>query len=220
MTLEQPMNLIVNKIADESRRRRNSAVVWFLLGAIFQAGIIALIYKAQSFANANTAEKLKFFFVVSPFVAWLPIAVAVYYFRRSRKSAMRSDSLLYRALTGEPQMIAAIEREPDIVQPEPPAKLIEKPTDDRAGDVAGAIAEGVLEVVLSAAFGSSPGGNSDNDYSSTDTGSTASAPLPPRVFVRLTNGERHEISTPLNAAQTVAALRNHAPQAVVAETVR
>lgn len=220
MTLEQPMNLIVDKTADESRRRRNSAVVWFLLGAIFQAGIVALIYKAQSFVGANTTDKLKFFFVISPFVAWLPLAVAVYYFRRSRKSAMRSGNSLYRALTGEPQMIAAIEREPDIVPPEPPAKLLEKPIDDRAGDVAGAIAEGVLEVVLSAAFGSSSDGNSDNDYGSTATSSTASAPLPPRVFVCLTNGERHEISSPLDAAQTVTALRKHAPQAVVAEVAR
>lgn len=217
MTLEQPMVLIVDKIADESRRRRNSAIVWFTLGAIAQAGIVALIYKAQSFAYADTAEKLKFFFVVSPLVAWLPIAAAIYYLRGSRKSAMHSRNALCRALTSEPQLIAEIIREPEIAQPEAAAKQIEKPSDERGANVAGALAEGILEIALSAAFGSTADSDSNDYYDSTADDSTATAPHAPRVFVRLTNGETREIPTVPNAAAIVAALRRHAPHAVVVE---
>lgn len=221
MVNPQPINLIVEKLADESRRSRNSAAVWFLLGAAAQAGIVALFYTAQSFSGASAADKAKFFFVVSPFAAWLPIAASVYYFRRSRKLKMRGGNLLYRALCGEPQLIAQIEREPDAAQPEPIAKpTAAEVANERTGDFAGAIVEGILDTVLSAALNTdSRSTNVDYDTPS-DAGDVNSRALPPRVFVRLTNGERREIASPLAARETVAALHNYAPHAAVVEIAR
>lgn len=208
---------IIDRLADESYQRRNSAILCFLLGVIFQAGIVWLLFKAQSFASAGAGEKLGFFFCASFFVAWLPIAASVYYLHSSRKSAMRPENILYRALTGEPQLIARIEREPDVPQIEIVKPVAAPPSAERGANVAGAIVEGVLEVALSAAFGTSSDSNS-NDYYDTNNGeSLPNAPRIPRVFVSLTNGETREISSPLEVAQTIAALQKHAPQAVITE---
>lgn len=216
-----PINLIVAKLADESRRSRNSAVVWFLIGAVVQAGIVALFYTAQSFNGASAGEKIKFFFIVSPFVAWLPLAASVYYFRRSRRLKMSGGNFLYRALSGEPQLVAQIEREPDAVEPEPIAKpTAEEIKNERSAEIAGSVFEVVLDVALSAIFNAdSRSPNDDYNSSSSATGAN-SRELPPRVFIRLTNGERCKIVSPLAAAETVAALRAHAPHASVVEIAR
>ena len=220
MTSAQPLNLIIDRLADASRRSRNSAIVWFVLGAVFQAGVVALIFKAQSFAGAGAGEKSGFFFFVSPFAAWLPMAVGVYYWRRSKKSAMRSGNLLQRALTIEPQLIGGIYQEKRIVQPEIIEKPVEKSavkSDERGADIAGAIFESVVEIGLSAAFGSS-GSDSTNDYGN-GASSSSNTPIEPRVFIRLTNGETHQINAPFAPEEIVAVLRRHAAHAALLEEI-
>lgn len=188
MTNEASIKLLVEKLADESRRNRNSAVVFCVIGLAAQTVIIAA-------HGLPTAQTLPGFAFLSFVFAWLPFAAGLFYLRQSRKKAARPENLLWRALTSEPQFIREV-----ILEIPPvgvPAQINAENIGNQRQNVIGNILDGIL------------GGDATPDYSHT----ASSAPLKPSVFVKLGDDKEYRIAAPLDAAETVAVLKAYAPHA-------
>ena len=188
MTGEQSIKGLVEKLADESRRNRNSAIVFGFIGLAIQIIIILALGlpKAETFAA---------FAFLSLILAGIPLAAAVFYSLQSRKKAARPENLLWRALTGEPQIIREIILE--IPRTQTPEQRNAEIVGNQRQNIVGNILDGLL------------GGESTPDYTHTASG----APLKPSVFVKLSDGANYPVFTPFDADKTVHALKDYAPHA-------
>lgn len=196
MTINRPINLIVEKLADESRRRLRSALVFGAFGAAAQIAIIAFI-------GLPRKKEIAEFVVLNLFFCWWFFVVAFFYWRSSRKLAARPANALWRALTSEPQNIR------EIVLEIPPRETDE----ERAAETVGRKRQNIVGNILDGIFDS----NATPDYA---MDLTSNIPLKPSVFVQLADGEKHRIYTTLEADETIAALKRHAPSAAVVEVAQ
>ena len=189
MTNEQTVKTLIEKLADESRRNRNSAIAFCLIGLMIQIIIILTL-------GLPTLKTFLVFAVVSLIFAWIPFFAGLFYLRQSRKKAAQPENLLWRALTSEPQLIREIIL--DIPLTETSGQRDAEVFGNERLNVVGNILDGIL------------GGNATPDYA---IHNSSVAPLPPSVFVKLSDGANYRVATPLDAAETVAVLKTHAPHA-------
>jgi len=196
MKAENPLQIIIEKLADESRRNRRSAILFAALGLTAQILIIVGI-------GLPKKDEIVAFAFLSLFFSWSLLIAAVFYLRKSRKLAARPANLLWRALTNEPQSIR------EIVLEIPRRETIEQ----RAAETVGRERQNIVGNILDGIFDA----NSTPDYA---IDLTSGVQLKPSVFVNLTNGEKHRVYTPIEADETVAALKRHAPAAAIVQVAQ